>query len=107
MFPNSDIPIVNETDSEIKFDYHLAGMVSGEFGVFSKSTGHLRLDINQGEYQKVTHHLWGGSMNANPSMRFLIVEVKKNPISRSQPGGEKIRWWGPCQVEDWAAAIYC
>lgn len=59
MFTNADIPIINETDSEIKFDYRLASMVRGEFGVFSKATGHLRLDINQGEDQKVTHHLWG------------------------------------------------
>jgi len=59
MFTNSDIAIVNETDSEIKFDYRLAGMVIGESGVVNKATGHLRLDIKQGEDQKVTHHLWG------------------------------------------------
>ena len=75
MFTNSDITIVNETDYEIKFDYRLAGMVRGEFGVFSKATGHLRLDINQGENQKVNHHLWG--------------EYECKPISGFSDGGGK------------------
>jgi len=75
MFTNSDITIVNETDYEIKFDYRLAGMVRGEFGVFTKTIGHLRLDINQGEDQKVVHHLWG--------------EYECQPISGFFDGGGK------------------
>ena len=59
MFTDAEIPIASETDSEIKFDYIIAGTVLGDFGVFNKVNGHLRVTVNHGEPQKVTHRTWG------------------------------------------------
>jgi hypothetical protein len=72
-FTSDDLPIVSESDVEIRFSRLLATSAFGDAGTFNKVTGKLRLDVTDGvasEPKKVTVHWWG-DYTCTPTKKML------------------------------------